>query len=134
VVSAGNVAATRKGLPDREVVTDAVEVFRLLASPVRLRMMHALAHHELSVGDIGRALSLSLSATSHQLALLRRMKLVTAHDAGRLTFYRATDDFVGHLVHDCLAHVGEKLVGASKPHHHPHRLGEGRPASHRKAR
>ena len=123
VVSAEKVAATRKGLPAHEVVADAVEVFRLLASPVRLRIMHALAHHELSVGDLARALSLSLSRTSHQLALLRPVKLVQAREAGRTTFYRATDDFVGHLVHDCLAHVGDKLATAARPHHHRHGLG-----------
>ncbi len=121
VVSASKVAATRDGLPDPQVVTDAVEVFRLLAGPVRLRIMHALAHHELSVGDLARALSVSLSVASHQLALLRRMKLVAAREAGRLTFYRAADDLVGHLVHDCLAHVGGKPSRAGKRHHHPHR-------------
>ena len=122
VVSPEKVAATREGLPARAVVTDAVEVFRVLASPVRLSIMHALAHHEMSVGDLARAFSLSLSVTSHQLARLRRMKLVDARDQGRLTFYRATDEFVGHLVHDCLAHVGGTLSGTRRPHHHPHRL------------
>jgi ArsR family transcriptional regulator len=122
IVDPKTVVAMRDALPATEVVTDAVEVFRLLASPVRLRMMHALTHHEMSVGDIARAMGLSLSRTSHQLALLRRTKLVASRDDGRLTFYRATDDFVGHLVHDCLAHVGGKLALASRPHHHPHRL------------
>jgi DNA-binding transcriptional ArsR family regulator len=126
IVDRRTVAATRQGLPAHEVVMDAVEVFSILASPVRLRIMHALAHHEMSVGDLARAMGLSLSRTSHQLALLRRMKLVASRDDGRLTFYRATDDFVGHLVHDCLAHVGEKLAVASRPHHHRHRLSSGR--------
>jgi len=122
IVSAARVASTRKGLPAAEVLADAVDVFRVLASPVRVRIVHALAHNEMSVGDLARAMGLSLSVTSHQLALLRRMKLVAARESGRLTFYRATDDFVAHLVHDCLAHVGEKLARGSKPHHHRHRL------------
>ena len=122
LVSASRVAATRKGLPAPAVVTDAVEVFRVLASPVRLCIMHALAHHEMSVGDLARSLGLSLSVTSHQLALLRRMKLVTVRDEGRVSFYRAIDAFVGHLVHDCLAHVSKKLGDSGTPHHHAHRL------------
>jgi ArsR family transcriptional regulator, lead/cadmium/zinc/bismuth-responsive transcriptional repressor len=127
IVDPAIVAATRRALPAHEVVSDAVEVFRLLASPVRLRIMHALAHHEMSVGDLARAMDLSLSRTSHQLALLRRMKLVACRDEGRLAFYRATDDFVGHLVHDCLAHVEEKLAVGSQPHHHRHRRFPARP-------
>ncbi len=128
IVSAKKIAAARRGLPAPTIVRDAVDVFKLLANPVRLSLMHALAHDELTVGDIARALELSLSVTSHQLALLRRMRLVDSRDEGRLTFYRATDEFVAHLVHDCLAHVGDR-PGAHKPkHHHAHRLPRSRRA------
>jgi len=122
VVDREKVAAARAGLPAEDVVQDAVEVFKVLSSPVRIRIMHALAHDELSVGDLARALDLSLSVASHQLALLRRMKLVAARGEGRLTFYRATGDFAGHLVHDCLAHVAERLAVPGKAHHHAHRI------------
>ncbi len=122
IVDRAKVAAARGGLPAEEVVRDAVEVFKVLASPVRVCIMHALAHDELSVGDLARALDLSLSVASHQLALLRRMKLVAARSEARLTFYRATDDFVGHLVHDCLVHVDKALTVSGKSHHHAHRL------------
>ena len=139
LVSAEQVRATRDGLPAPEALAEAVEVFKLLANPVRLSLMHALAHDELTVGDLARALDLSLSVTSHQLALLRRMRLVASRDEGRLTYYRATDELVGHLVHDCLAHVGERLGLRSVPHHHAHRVSRPRrkmpaPASGRSRR
>jgi DNA-binding transcriptional ArsR family regulator len=133
IVSPPKVRAARQGLPSPEVLQEAAEVFRLLANPIRLSLMHALAHDELTVGDIAHALDLSLSVTSHQLALLRRMRLVASRDEGRLTYYRAIDEFVGHLVHDCLAHVDEALdLGAW--HHHPHRLSRSRGKSARPAR
>ena len=122
IVSVAKVRAARDGLPAPAVLAEATEVFKVLANPVRLSLMHALAHDELTVGDAARALSLSLSGTSHQLALLRRMRLVASRDDGRLTYYRATDHFVGHLVHDCLAHVGKQLAGRNAPHHHAHRV------------
>ena len=122
IVSAEKIRATRDGLPASEVLGEAAEVFKLLANPVRLSLMHALAHEELTVGDLARALDLSLSGTSHQLALLRRMRLVALRDEGRLTYYRATDELVGHLVHDCLAHVGERLGLRQGRHHHAHRV------------
>jgi ArsR family transcriptional regulator len=120
IVSAQKIKATQDGLPSERVLAEAAEVFKLLANPVRLSLMHALAHAELTVGDLARALDLSLSVTSHQLALLRRMRLVASRDEGRLTFYRATDELVGHLVHDCLTHAGQKLGPENAPHHHPH--------------
>ena len=134
IVSAAKVRGTREGLPVPAVLREAAEVFRLLANPIRLSLMHALAHDELTVGDLARALDLSLSATSHQLALLRRMRLVASRDEGRLTHYRATDEFVGHLVHDCLAHVGERLGWQSGPHHHAHRVPRPRKTRSRRSR
>ncbi len=122
IVSAKKVRATRHGLPAPDVLEEAAEVFKVLANPVRLALMHALTHDELTVGDLARALDLSLSVTSHQLARLRRMRLVASRDESRLTYYRVTDEFVGHLVHDCLAHAGATLGVHSAPHHHPHRV------------
>jgi ArsR family transcriptional regulator len=121
VLDPRRVRAARRAVPSAEVIGDAVEVFKALANPIRVRILHALAHYELSVGDLAHAFDLPLSTVSHQLALLRRLHLVSSRDQGRLTFYRAIDEFVGHLVHDGLAHVAARMPSAR--HHHPHRLG-----------
>ena len=132
IVDARIVTATSKGLPAPEVLAEATEVFRLLSNRVRLSLLHALSHTEMTVGDVAHALGLSLSATSHQLASLRRMRLVASRDDGRLTYYRATDDFVGHLVHDCLAHVQEQLGHRTTPHHHAHTIAARKTPARRK--
>lgn len=116
---AKKVKKLRASLPTQEATTEAVEVFLALSNPLRLRLMHALAHDELCVGDLAHALELSMSAVSHQLAFLRHLKLVAAREQGRKSFYRVIDDAVARLVHDCLAHVGGEPAGA--PHRHPHR-------------
>jgi ArsR family transcriptional regulator len=115
-----SVQATKSGLPVDEVVRDAAEVFQALANPVRIRIMHALTHRELCVGDLARALGLRMSALSHQLAFLRRLKLIAARENGRQTFYRVIDDFVGEVVHDCLAHVERRAGISARRHRHPH--------------
>ena len=117
---ADKVKATMTGLPVDEVVSDASEVFKALANPTRIRIMHALSHDELCVGDLARALGLSMSALSHQLGLLRRMKLVAARDEGRQTFYRVVDHLVGDLVHDCLSHAEGDGQRSRPGHRHPH--------------
>ena len=132
IVHPRTVTAARKGLPAPEVLSEATEVFRLLSNRVRLSLLHALSHAEMTVGDVAHALGLSLSATSHQLAALRRMRLVASRDDGRLTYYRATDDFVGHLVHDCLAHVQEQLGHPTTPHHHAHAIAGRKPRARRR--
>lgn len=118
VVDAAKVTAARRGLPELVVLRDATEVFKALGSPVRLSMLHALAHDELSVGDLAHILGLSLSMASQHLSVLRRLKLVAGRNEGRLTFYRVIDDLVGHLVHDCIVHVEQGLGrSASHPQH-----------------
>ncbi len=93
-------------LPDHDVLAAAVEVFKALGNPQRLAIIHALSHDELSVGDLARALDISLTVASQNLAILRRLRLVEGRDDGRLTFYRVIDEVVSHLVHDCLQHCG----------------------------
>ena len=117
------VKAVRATLPADDVTADAVGVFLALSNPLRLRLVHALAHDELSVGDLAHALELSMSAVSHQLALLRHLKLVAARDDGRKTYYRVIDTCVARLVHDCLGHVGGEDPGT--PPHHPRRTKAG---------
>jgi len=120
VIDPARVAATREGIPSDDVVDEAVDVLKALASPVRMRIVHALAHGELCVGDLAQAFDLSMSVVSHQLGYLRRLKLVAARDKGRQTYYRVVDEFVGEVVHDCLAHVSQARP-ASMGHQHPHR-------------
>lgn len=119
VLDPARVAATREGIPPVDVVGEAVDVLKALASPVRMRIVHALAHGEICVGDLAQAFGLSMSVVSHQLGYLRRLRLVAARDEGRQTYYRVVDEFVGEVVHDCLAHVSQALP-ASSGHRHPH--------------
>jgi DNA-binding transcriptional ArsR family regulator len=93
-------------LPEPDVLSSAVEVFKALGNPQRLSIIHALSHEELSVGDLARGLGISMTVASQHLSILRRLALVASRDDGRLTYYRVVDDVVSHLVHDCLEHVG----------------------------
>ena len=108
------------GLPVDAMVHGACDVFQALGNPTRIRIMHALTHDEMSVGDLARALDLSMSALSHQLALLRLLRLIGSREEGRTTYYHVADQFVGDLVHDCLAHV-EQGGGSRAGHRHPHK-------------
>ena len=59
--------------------------FKALADPTRVRMLHALSHAELCVGDLAAVLEMSESAVSHQLRLLRSLRVVRARWRSRST-------------------------------------------------
>src|SRR5437773_12461552 len=69
-------------LGERSVVALA-EMFKVLGDMTRVRILDALSRSELCVCDIARLLGLSESAVSHQLRLLRGMRLVRPRRAGR---------------------------------------------------
>jgi ArsR family transcriptional regulator, lead/cadmium/zinc/bismuth-responsive transcriptional repressor len=83
------------------------DFFGLLADPNRLRMLSLLANAELCVGDLAIALSMSDSAVSHQLKLLRALRLVKHRKQGRHVFYELLDRHIFDLYYIVAEHLDE---------------------------
>lgn len=81
------------------------ELFRTLGDPNRLRIISVLMHHELCVHDITELVELSQSAVSHQLRVLRQMRLVRTRKEGRNVYYALDDDHVRELFRLSLEHI-----------------------------
>jgi ArsR family transcriptional regulator len=95
----------------QNVTADAVEsiaeTFRVLGDPTRIRILEALATGELCVNDIAAAVAMSESAVSHQLRVLRTMRLVRVRREGRLAYYAVDDHHILELLHQVRTHVQE---------------------------
>ncbi|MEP6914663.1 MAG: metalloregulator ArsR/SmtB family transcription factor [Acidobacteriota bacterium] len=89
------------------------ETFRVLGDPTRVRILDALAPGELCVCDIASLVGISESAVSHQLRLLRGMRLVRPRREGRLVYYAVDDNHILELLKQALTHVEE--LGARGP-------------------
>src|SRR5688500_7448327 len=81
--------------------------FAVLGDPTRIRILDALAGGELCVCDIASLVGISESAVSHQLRLLRGMRLVRPRRAGRQVFYTVDDQHIVELLQLAVTHVGE---------------------------
>jgi len=90
-----------------EAVTALADTFRVLGDPTRVRILDALAGGELCVCDIASLVGISESAVSHQLRLLRGMRLVRPRRAGRLVYYTVDDQHIIELLRQALTHVEE---------------------------
>ncbi len=87
------------------------ELFGVLADPNRLRLLSALAAaQELCVCDLAAALKMSESAVSHQLRLLRTMRLVSYRKEGRNVYYGLADSHIVNLYHSVAEHLDEVEV------------------------
>jgi len=84
------------------------EFFSLLGDANRLRILSMLAVKELCVCDLAAALEMSESAVSHQMRVLRSMRLVSYRKRGRNVFYRLQDHHVLELYQAVAEHLDEK--------------------------
>jgi ArsR family transcriptional regulator, lead/cadmium/zinc/bismuth-responsive transcriptional repressor len=99
--------ARRGQLMSAEAIRDVADTFRILGDPTRVRILDALSGGELCVCDIARLATISESAVSHQLRLLRGMRLVKSRRAGRLVFYALDDHHIIELLRQAHTHVEE---------------------------
>jgi ArsR family transcriptional regulator len=104
----GKVSALKRGLMADGPVAALAETFKVLGDTTRVRILDALSRSELCVCDIARLLGLSESAVSHQLRLLRGMRLVRPRRAGRMVFYTLDDQHIVGLFEHGLEHVQER--------------------------
>src|SRR5262249_26452457 len=72
------------------------------------RILDALSRSELCVCDLARLLGLSDSLVSHQLRLLRGMRLVRPRRDGKMVFYTLDDQHIVRLFEQGLEHVEER--------------------------
>ena len=81
------------------------QIFKALADQTRLKILWALAKREMCVCDMAAMLGLTESAVSHQLRLLRNLKLVANRRDGVVLYYRLTDTHVSQLIKVTLEHL-----------------------------
>jgi ArsR family transcriptional regulator, lead/cadmium/zinc/bismuth-responsive transcriptional repressor len=123
------VRTIRAALVRPDAVQGLADTFSALADPTRVRILDALSHGELCVCDLAAVLSLSQSAVSHQLRLLRGMRLVRPRREGRMVFYALDDQHIMSIFKQTLQHVGESAPAAkaapARPARRPKRVARG---------
>ena len=83
------------------------EFFGMLGDPNRLRILSILSKQELCVHDIAAVVGMSESAVSHQLRILRTMRLVSYRKHQRKVYYQLLDHHVLELYHAVSEHLDE---------------------------
>ena len=107
----GSSAARRQRLLPARTVEGLADTFRVLGDPTRVRILDALSSGELCVCDLASLVGMSESAVSHQLRLLRGMRLVRPRRAGRLVYYAVDDHHILELLNQAMTHVEEQAAG-----------------------
>lgn len=88
----------KETLISEEKLNTLIEVFKAISDNTRTKILLSLRNDELCVCDISHILGISLSAVSHQLRILRSLKLVKYRSEGRMVFYSLTDKHIIKLI------------------------------------
>lgn len=105
---ADRIARAQAHLVTLDTAGTLAETFRLLGDPTRVRLLDALSTGEMCVCDLASLLGHTVSAVSHQLRLLRGVRLVRARRAGRMVFYTLDDHHIISLLTQARRHAEEE--------------------------
>jgi ArsR family transcriptional regulator, lead/cadmium/zinc/bismuth-responsive transcriptional repressor len=108
VIDAEAVARARTSMVSEDYAALLAESFSVLGDPTRVKLISALMGAELCVCDLACLLGVSQSAASHQLRLLRAMRMVKYRKEGRVVYYSLDDEHIENLLLQGLEHVAER--------------------------
>ena len=94
-------------MPEQEQLLNLAEFFRVFGDSTRIRILYALSQSELCVCDIASLLGMGQSAISHQLRILKQMRLVKFRREGKSVLYSLADSHIETILAQGMEHIGE---------------------------
>jgi len=94
-------------VPTRQVMEQMADLFKAFGDPTRVHILSLLLEGEFCVNDIAENVTLSQSAISHQLRVLKQMHLIKYRREGKNIVYSLADDHVKTILQMGLEHVLE---------------------------
>ena len=101
------MAKIQDELPDDEILYDLAELFKVFGDSTRVKILYVLFESEMCVNDIAQCLGMTPSAVSHQLASLKKTKLVRTRKIGKQVYYSMADEHIENIYKMALEHIRE---------------------------
>lgn len=102
------IEKVKRAIPEERERNEIEEIFRTLGVASRIKVVTALRVAELCVCDLAELTDMTQSAVSHQLRVLRNMRLVKYRREGRKAFYSLDDGHVAQLLDIAFEHIRER--------------------------
>lgn len=94
-------------LPDEDTMFDLAELFKIFGDSTRIKILFSLLENKMPVNAIAETLSMTQSAVSHQLRILKTNGLVKFERDGKSLIYSLADAHVTSILTLGLDHIGE---------------------------
>ena len=97
----------KDAMPSVETLYELADFFKIFGDTTRISILFALDGEPMCVCDIAQMLSMTKSAVSHQLKILRQSALVKYKKSGKNVFYSLADTHVRDIIEKALEHIEE---------------------------
>lgn len=96
-----------KAMPEEQELLGLAEFFKVFGDATRVKILYVLSQSEVCVCDIASLLQMGQSAISHQLRILKQMRLVKFRREGKTVFYSLADSHIETILAQGMEHIGE---------------------------
>ena len=103
----GTISSVKLKMAPADQLFDLADLFKALGDSTRIQILHALQFSELCVCDLADIISMTQSAVSHQLRVLRAAKIVKYRKEGKNVYYSLDDDHIHQFMKGGLDHINE---------------------------
>ncbi len=94
-------------MPEEDHLYDLAELFKVFGDSTRIRILYLLLESEMCVCDIAQCLSMTQSAISHQLRVLKNADLIRFRREGKTVIYSLADEHVRMILSCGMEHILE---------------------------
>lgn len=94
-------------MPDEERIKELADFYKVFGDATRVKILYVLLESEMCVCDLAAVLKMTQSAISHQLRVLKQMKLVKNRRDGKTVYYSLADDHIQNIISQGMEHIME---------------------------
>lgn len=84
---------------------ELADIFKLMGSETRLKIVSLISQGELSVGGISDKIKMNTSAVSHQLKEMKLHKIICSRKCGQTVYYKLCDHHVNNILQAAIDHI-----------------------------
>lgn len=101
------VLRVRRNMPKEDLIKELADFYKVFGDATRVKILCVLLESEMCVCDLAEVLEMTQSAISHQLRVLKQMKLVKNRREGKTVYYSLADDHIQTIISQGMEHITE---------------------------
>ncbi len=94
-------------LPKEDLLKELADFYKVFGEATRVKILCVLLESEMCVCDLAELLDMTQSAISHQLRVLKQMKLVKNRREGKTVYYSLADGHIQNIISQGMEHIQE---------------------------